>query len=90
MPQSAIARIERGRITPGFDAVQRLLGACGMQLDLGSRRGVGIDRTVIRELLRLTPAERLRLAAAAANNLLRLRKVTRPVRAVIRPHRHSS
>jgi hypothetical protein len=33
------------------------------------RAGHGIDRTTIRKMLRLTPAERLRLAAKESRNL---------------------
>lgn len=39
--------------------------------------GQGVDRTAIRELLRLTPTERLRLAAEEARNVDRLHVATR-------------
>jgi hypothetical protein len=34
--------------------------------------GTGIDRTTIRRMLKLTPAERVRIAVIEANNLARL------------------
>jgi transcriptional regulator with XRE-family HTH domain len=81
--QPVIARLESGRSKPAFATVEKLLGACGMALDLhpviGSEPGAGVDRTLIREMLRLSPAERLRVAAGSANNLARfLRSLRSP------------
>lgn len=72
MPQPAVVRIEKGRVTPRVDTLIRLLGACGLELSTGPRPGAGIDRTVIRELLKLSPRERLKLAVTEARNLERL------------------
>jgi hypothetical protein len=36
------------------------------------RPGTGIDRTLIHRMLKLTPAERIRIAVIEANNLARL------------------
>jgi hypothetical protein len=36
------------------------------------RPGTGIDRTTIRRMLKLTPAERIKLAVIEAHNLARL------------------
>ncbi|MGH2756876.1 MAG: helix-turn-helix domain-containing protein [Actinomycetota bacterium] len=72
VPQPAIARIEAGRVTPRVDTLAHLLEACGATLEAQTRPGAGIDRTVIRELLRLTPAQRFALAVTEANNLARL------------------
>lgn len=69
--QSEVARIETGALTPRVDTLERLLAACGMGLEGAPRLGVGLDRTVIRQLLRLTPGERARLAAEEAGNLVR-------------------
>jgi transcriptional regulator with XRE-family HTH domain len=81
--QPAIARLEARRTTPGFATVERLLQACGFTLEIrtlsDSERAAGIDRTAIRELLRLTPAERLQAAASSANNLRRLLRSARVV-----------
>jgi hypothetical protein len=57
-----VSRIERGLASPRFDTLDRLLRECGRQLDLIERRGLGVDRTLIRERLRLSPGERARLA----------------------------
>ncbi|HKX74137.1 MAG TPA: helix-turn-helix transcriptional regulator [Acidimicrobiia bacterium] len=67
VPQPAIARIESGRVVPRADTFSRLLAACGFRLDL--QPAGGVDPTAIRELLRLTPSERLALAAKEANSL---------------------
>ena len=69
LAQPAIARIESGRSTPRFDSLERLLSACGFRVELREAATPGIDRTAMRELLRLTPAERLELAAREARNL---------------------
>lgn len=71
-PQPAIARIEQGRVTPRVDTLGRLLAACGRELELAPQAGQGIDRTVIRQLLKLSPRARLDLAVAEATNLDRL------------------
>ena len=71
--QATISRIEEGLISPRFDTLERLLDACGFELEARPRRGEGIDRSAIRALLRVTPAERLHLAAEEANNLARIR-----------------
>jgi transcriptional regulator with XRE-family HTH domain len=66
VPQSTVARIELGRLSPRADTLERLLNAAGLTLAAEPARGAGIDRSQIRELLRLTPGERARLAAADA------------------------
>lgn len=70
--QPAIARIESGRVQPRVDTLDRLLEACGWDLEVTPRLGIGVDRTVMRRLLRLTPMERLELAVADARGLERL------------------
>jgi predicted transcriptional regulator len=62
-----IARIEAGRSTPRVDTMRRLLGACGFAEEL--RPATDVDRTAIRELLRLTPSQRLDLATTEARNV---------------------
>lgn len=69
VPQPTIARIEAGRVSPRFATLSTLLASCGLRLDLTRRGGQGVDRTAIRELLRRTPEERLRLAAIEARNI---------------------
>ncbi len=65
--QPAIARIETGRSVPRVSTFTRLIAACGMSVEF--RPAPDVDRTAIRELLRLTPRERLDLAAVEARNL---------------------
>lgn len=59
IPQETIARIERGRVDPRVGTLDRLLEGCGYGLESMPRLGIGVDRTQIRELLKLTPSERL-------------------------------
>lgn len=67
--QPTIARIETGRTTPRVDTLDRLLRATGMMLEVVPLQGVGIDRTQIREMLDLTPVQRLLAAADAGRGL---------------------
>jgi hypothetical protein len=62
MPQAAVSRIERGVVSPTVDTVDRLLWQCGRELEAVERPSYDVDRTLIRERLRLTPSERVRLA----------------------------
>lgn len=70
IPQETISRIEAGRSDPRVQTLDRLLEACEMGLEVMPRLGIGIDRTQIRELLDLTPAERLATAIADDRNLV--------------------
>jgi transcriptional regulator with XRE-family HTH domain len=72
VPQAAISRIERGTVSPRVETLDRLLRSCGKDVDLVVRPGTGVDRTLIRENLRLTPAQRGRLAVAAWEGTRRL------------------
>ncbi len=71
--QATISRIEEGRVSPRFDTFERLLEACGLELQAVPRAGEGVDRTAIRELLRASPGERARVAAGEAAGLEKLR-----------------
>ncbi len=62
IPQPTLSRIERGRTSPRFDTLDRLLRECGKALEVVERPGLGVDRSLIRERLRLPPGERARLA----------------------------
>lgn len=71
--QSAISRIERDRVSPSVETLRGLLNMLGEDLVLGTeQREWGIDRTLIRERLRLTPEERLDYATALADQVIEL------------------
>ena len=68
VPQAAISRIEHGRISPRVATLDRLLRTCRADARVVVRPGEGLDRTLIREKLRLTPAQRLRVAVIEWEN----------------------
>jgi transcriptional regulator with XRE-family HTH domain len=74
MPQSTVARIETERLNPRWDTVVRLLDAAGFEAIALPRPGDGVDRTVIRELLKLSPRQRIEQAVSAASAVERLRR----------------
>ena len=57
--QPTIARIETGESVPRVDTLDRLLQACGEEIEAVPQLGIGIDRTVIRQLLAMSPLERV-------------------------------
>ena len=73
VPQATVGRIEAGQITPRVDTLEKLLRATGQELSVSARPGSGVDRSQIRELLRLTARQRLDLAAEDAAGMGRLR-----------------
>lgn len=75
--QPTIARIEAGHVDPRVTTLERLLSACGVELAAVDRPGTGVDRTQIRELLRLRPIERLELLRRDAAGLRRLEEARR-------------
>lgn len=70
--QASVARIEEGKTSPRLDTLERLLAVCGFELEVMPRAGIGVDRTGLRELLKLTPSERARLAVEEARNLAKV------------------
>ena len=74
LPQSTVGRIESGAVDPRFETLMTLLRACGYDLEVEPRLGVGVDRTQLRELLRLTPEQRLKYAATAARGVNAFRR----------------
>lgn len=66
VPQPTVARIESGAVSPRADTLDRLLRAAGHEIHVEPALGRGIDRTLIRDRLRLTPAERIGLAVEEA------------------------
>jgi transcriptional regulator with XRE-family HTH domain len=72
MPQSTVARIERGQMVPRVDTFDRLLRAAELRVGVQPVPGAGVDRTLIRRLLQLTPEQRLESAANDGNAINRL------------------
>lgn len=72
VPQSTVGRIENGAAEPRSSTLDRLLRACGFQLEALPKLGEGIDRSLIGEFLRLSPRERIEYNAEAAINSERL------------------
>jgi transcriptional regulator with XRE-family HTH domain len=59
VPQPSISKIERGLISPTVDTLERLLRACGMELEPVRVPGEDqVDRTMIWENLKLSPSDR--------------------------------
>jgi transcriptional regulator with XRE-family HTH domain len=79
IPQETIARIERGRADPRVNTLDRLLAACEFGLEVMPRLGIGIDRTQIQALLRLSPSDRLAVAVANDRHYVELRRSLRRV-----------
>ena len=73
VPQPTIARIESGKQMPRVDTLDRLLRACGWELDMTLRRGLGEDLGLIRSWLALTPQERAERGAQYGRALGRIR-----------------
>jgi transcriptional regulator with XRE-family HTH domain len=69
VPQPAVARIERGAVTPRIDTVMELLEAAGFTLEVSPVIGEGVDRTLLRAALTRSPEDRVRAAASNARNL---------------------
>jgi transcriptional regulator with XRE-family HTH domain len=73
VPQSTIGRIEAGQVDPRVGTLRRLLQARGYDLEVEPRLDIGVDRSLVREFSKLTPAEQIRRGAAAGNFIRRLR-----------------
>lgn len=73
VPQSTVARVELGTLSPRTDTFDRLLRAAGQTIAIEPVLGIGVDRTQIRSRLALTPAERLNRVAAGERTLRMLR-----------------
>lgn len=79
IPQETIARIERGRSDPRVNTLDRLLAACEFGLEVMPRLGIGVDRTQIRDLLELSPSERLARAIEVDREHVEFRRSLRRV-----------
>jgi transcriptional regulator with XRE-family HTH domain len=74
VPQPAIARIERGAISPRVATLDRLLAGTGDELGLAVRIGDGVDRSLIRASVARTPEQRIVAAEHAGRNLAAFRR----------------
>jgi transcriptional regulator with XRE-family HTH domain len=77
VPQPSVARIESGASIPRADTLERILHAAGYELAVEPRLGIGVDRTIIRERLAMSPDERGRAATVAARNLAAFQRAVR-------------
>lgn len=59
IPQSTVARIELGSLSPRTDTLERLLRAAGQTLTIEPRLGIGVDRSLIQEFLKRSPGQRV-------------------------------
>ena len=75
--QPTIARIERGLDNPRIATLERLLAGCGETIEAIPRAGLGIDRSPIRMLLALSPAQRAATLIDDARTLDRLDRARR-------------
>jgi transcriptional regulator with XRE-family HTH domain len=66
VPQSTVGRIETNRVNPTIGTMRLLLNAAGQDLELVPLAGRTEDRTLIRDRLGMTPADRARLAVQEA------------------------
>jgi predicted transcriptional regulator len=73
IPQSTIGRIESGAVDPRVSTLNALLDACGFDLEIERSRGRDVDRAQLREMLALSPAERIAQAGRVARFMARLR-----------------
>lgn len=69
--QSAISRIESGRVSPTVETLRELLFLLGEDLTLDSEeRDWGIDRTLVRERFALSPSDRVDYGLAFATQMI--------------------
>ena len=57
--QSSVSAWERGHDVPRVDTLGRIASVCGFEADLGFRRHDDVDRTQIRQQLRMTTEDRV-------------------------------
>jgi transcriptional regulator with XRE-family HTH domain len=73
--QSVVSRWERGHETPRADTLAAILRACGYEADVVIRpRDTGVDRAQIRNMLRMTPDQRLQSSANVSRMLATARR----------------
>lgn len=87
IPQSTIARIEADGVDPRFNTLERLLQGCGCEMEVAPVLGHGVDRSLIRAFLRLSPTQRVARLAEEARWLATLDGAARQMRGPA-PKRH--
>jgi predicted transcriptional regulator len=73
IPQPTIARIETGLVSPRLRTLARLLEACDEEIRIRPRRGAGVDISMSRELAKMSPRQRVKYMAEAAESVARTR-----------------
>lgn len=73
VPQATVGRIEAGIVSPRVDTLAHLLRVTGHELAIEPRLGDGVDRTLIRDRLRMTPHQRIGLAVEEARGMPEIR-----------------
>lgn len=73
VPQATVARIEAGSVSPRVETLAHLLRASGHELAVAPRLGDGVDRSLIRDRLRMTAAQRIRLAVEEVRGMPAIR-----------------
>ncbi|MHB8510621.1 MAG: helix-turn-helix domain-containing protein [Actinomycetota bacterium] len=66
--QPVVARIESGKADPRVRTLSKLLRACGSEIQEVPRRGIGIDRTLIHQMLAMAPDLRFKYAIESSIN----------------------
>jgi len=80
VPQPSISRIERGVVSPTVDMLERLVRACGMELEpVGVPGENDLDWTLIDELLEMRTPARAAYVAATGREIGRIMRTARPV-----------
>lgn len=74
VPQSTVGRIESGSIQARANTAEKLLAALGYEFEIEPRTGTGIDRTLIRRMIALSPRQRIDYAISGGKAIAELRK----------------
>lgn len=80
IPQPMISAIERGLQDPRHGTLEKLLHACGQELDLVLKGGEGVDPTQFIPGLKASWQARLRGSVESAKNMERFGRSWRPAR----------
>jgi transcriptional regulator with XRE-family HTH domain len=80
IPQPMISSIERGLQDPRHSTLERLLQACGQELDLVLKMGEGVDPTQFIPGLGLNLQQRLHRAVESSKNVERFRREVKLIR----------